>query len=180
MTPLIKRVLLVSAIFGLGSGAAELGAQAHFVQAENLLRKADVAAEAAARGVTAAAMEVARLHLEVAELYADAPLKRVESMRTAALYMSHTRPAQAAQIMTDAADRALAAGDVITAANSYLDAASMLIQSNGSRGLTAEGFGRVQNLINQARNLADSPLLSNADRERILRRSGPSEGHFAG
>jgi hypothetical protein len=176
-----SRTLLLSAIAAIGFAATGAAAQqTDAARTDALLTRVQIAEEAAARGEKNAAREVVRVHLELAELRSADHFQSAEHLRNAALYMSPTNLAQAAEIMADAAQRYLVADDLIAAADAFLDAATMIVQSGGERGITAASFIRAQLWINYARSVADSPQLSSAEKERILRRTGPSEGHFAG
>ena len=109
-------------------------------------------------------IEAARLHRRAAALRADDP-RAVESWRLAAwAYSAAGDQGVARTMMEKAAERAAAAGDVESAANSYIDAT--LIALEGMRS------DRVPDLIRKTRVLASSPLLSADRRASILRRIG--------
>lgn len=147
-------------------------------RAANLIRAAQAAQELASHSETVGAQDDAvRLHLEIAALPGVDEAQAVESLRTAALYLAYAKPRQASEMMVQAAERALAYGDVVTAAESYLDAASTMVRDGRT---TASDFARVESWIARARTLAESPLLTAVDKDRIIQRAGPAPGHYAG
>jgi hypothetical protein len=151
------------------------------VRADAVLQQAYAAeAQAARTGSIADSEEVARLHIQSANLRAYSDPQAITSLRTAAFYLSYSKPAQAAELLVIAAERALARGDIITAANSYLDAAAAVTEGQGYR-VSPEQYNQVERWLMRAAMLAESPLLDSADREILMRRLAPIDiGNFAG
>jgi hypothetical protein len=82
--------------------------------------------------------------------------------RAALLYFYAGELPEARRAMEDAAEVAAATGDVLTAANAFVDAAFIAV---------AEGYdGKRREFVLDARELLDSGVLSEADRELILSR----------
>jgi hypothetical protein len=107
--------------------------------------------------------EAARLLMEAAGLREAGDPQRVKNLRQAGRLFYYTgNPESARAAMEQAADAALAVGDVKIAAEAYLDAA-FLAQSVKS---TAE----VRRFIEKARLLTNSPLLSAEEKVIILER----------
>lgn len=107
--------------------------------------------------------EAARLHEEAAGLRAADDEMKVENLRQAArLYYYTGAKRQAWVAMERAGDAALAAGDVVNAASSYLDAAFLF--------RAGKQAADVQRMIRKAQLLTNSPLLSAQDRASILGR----------
>ena len=126
--------------------------------------RADSLHEAAAALVAAHRWrDAARLHRRSADLRAaDDPLGfRCLSEAAALAYATGDRSA-ARDDMAKAAGQALARGDLRAASLAYLDAAWIAQEQKDPR--------QVWELGHRAEMLADSPLLSAADREAILRR----------
>ena len=77
-------------------------------RAEAVLERAVAAeVEAARTGATADKEMAARLHVQSANLRAYNDPAAVASLRTAAMYLSYSRPAQAAELLVLAAERAV-------------------------------------------------------------------------
>lgn len=82
--------------------------------------------------------------------------------RAAVLYFYADEPARSRKTMERAAEVAEATGDVLTAANTWVDAAFLAV---------AEGYaGKKREFVRNARALAASELLSETDRQAILAR----------
>jgi len=82
--------------------------------------------------------------------------------RAAVLYFYAGESARARKTMERAAEVAEATGDVLTAANTWVDAAFLAV---------AEGYaGKKREFVGNARAIAASELLNDADRESILAR----------
>ena len=132
--------------------------------AENIDRAAEIEQRAVElhSDVTRAA-EAARLHHWSAELRAAADPNAVESLAMAAHLFGYAhRPKEARKTMEQAADRALAMGDVARAAHAYLEAAffaDVLKQRS-----------EVERLGKKALLLANSPLLPDDQRKAITDR----------
>jgi hypothetical protein len=105
----------------------------------------------------------ARLHEQAAELRPAGDLVRIDDLRQAArLYHYAGSTGKARDLMVRAADAALAAGDVVSAAETYLDAAFLYQEA----GMNAE----VTTLVKKAQLLTNSPLITARDRTAILSR----------
>ncbi|HSM37210.1 MAG TPA: hypothetical protein VK837_12490 [Longimicrobiales bacterium] len=126
-------------------------------QAERALRLADALR---AQGEWEA---VGRLFVEEAELRPAADPSAVDLMIVAAnLFYAADLPMRAREVLEAAGDRAEASGDLVRAARAYLDAATI-----------AEGEGHegaVRDLVERAKGLTESPLLSEEQKERIRQR----------
>jgi len=146
-----------------------------------VLRQAYAAeAQAARTGSIVDREEAARLHIQSANLRAYNDPMAVTSLRTAAFYLSYSKPAQAAELLVIAAERALARGDIITAANSYLDAAAALTEGQDYR-VSPEQYQQIERWLIRAAMLAESPLLQPEDRDILMRRLAPVDvGNYAG
>jgi ATP/maltotriose-dependent transcriptional regulator MalT len=82
--------------------------------------------------------------------------------RAALLYFFAGELSAARRSMEDAAEVAAATGDVLTAANSFVDAAFIAV---------AEGYdGKQREFVADARQLIESEVLTQADRDMILAR----------
>ena len=82
--------------------------------------------------------------------------------RAAALYLYSGETARSRRAMEKAASVAEATGDVVTAANAWVDAAFIAV---------AEGFaGKRREFVANARSLAEADEVSEADRDAILAR----------
>jgi hypothetical protein len=82
--------------------------------------------------------------------------------RAALLYFHAGELAAARRSMEDAAQVAEATGDVVTAANAFVDAAFIAV---------AEDYdGKQREFVAEARELADSPVFSAAERQDVLAR----------
>ena len=182
MSALNHSRIVLSALFTVALAAAPAFAQQpNQEKADALLMRAIAAEELASQSETAnARFDAARLHAKSASLRAENDLQGIASLRTAAMYYSYIDVARAADLMSTAADRAMAIGDVLTAANSYLDAAAILVHNSSNNRMTPSDFARVQIWIGQASAVADFPQLPLAEAERLRQRVGPDEGHFAG
>lgn len=107
--------------------------------------------------------EAARLHEQAAELRAAGDVKRVSNLRQAArLWYYAGSESRALHTMVRAADDAMAAGDVVTAATTYLDAAFLYREANQP--------AQANELIRKAQLLSTSPLITSRDRDAILGR----------
>jgi hypothetical protein len=105
---------------------------------------------------------VAGLHRRAAALRRDDP-RAVDSWRMAAWAYSAARdPATARAMMERAAERAAAGGDVERAANAYVDAAFIALESGGT--------DRVPGLLRKTRVLLSSPVLPADRRAAVLQR----------
>ncbi len=104
--------------------------------------------------------EAARLHMRAAQLRQGSDPLHVRNLEMAARLFFYSRhKTEALHAMEAAAERALAAGDVVNAANNFVDA-SHLAGLSGS----ADGARR---LADRARLLMKSPLLTEKDRETV-------------
>lgn len=107
--------------------------------------------------------KAAQLHERAAELRPAGDLERARDLRQAArLYYYAGEGSAARRTMVAAGDAALEAGDVIAAAETYLDAA-FLYREAGQADQRNE-------LVRKAHLLSNSPLLSAQDRSAILSR----------
>lgn len=145
--------------------AAPAGAQARFATDATDVARAE-ALEAKAEALYQSPgkyKQAARLHEQAAGLRPAGDEKRWTGLRQAArLYYYAGSASQSRAAMVRAADEAMAAGDVITAASTYLDAA-FLFRETGRGAEAAE-------LVRKAQLLSNSPLLSRQDRNAILSR----------
>jgi hypothetical protein len=117
--------------------------------------------------------EAAWMYREAAALRPYADARAVEALATAArLYGYANRFIDARKTMEQAAQRALARGDVVRASQANLDAA-FFAAKQGKTGL-------VQRLARNALNLAESPLINAEQREDILRRIKSASPAVAG
>ena len=106
----------------------------------------------------------ARLHRRAALLRGDDP-KAVESFRSAAwLYSVAGKHQLAREMMENAAERATAFGDVEGAANAYIDAAYLAIESSRQ--------DQVPDILARMHAVLSSPLLTESRRAGILKRIG--------
>src|SRR5690606_10379671 len=134
--------------------------QTRVERADALLLRAKAAEELASHSANAEARaDAARLHLESARLRPESDLQGIASLWTAGLYYAYEQPAEAARLIATAADRAHAMGDIVTAANAYLDAAAALVQAYPSKRMPTTEYARVQMWIGKAADLANSPHL---------------------
>lgn len=109
------------------------------------------------------AAEAARLHVREARLRGPRDREAVEALIMAARLFSYAnRPFDSRKTMEQAGDRAIAIGDVATAAHAYLDAAFIA--------LNAREPAEVQRLGRKAFLLTDSPLLSLVERDQLRKR----------
>ncbi len=107
--------------------------------------------------------DAARLHVASAHLRGNDDPQAVKCLALAAHLYSHAdRQLDARRAMVQAAERALAMGDVVAAARAFTDAA-LLAEKEGNKAET-ERLGR------KALTLASSPLLQPEERSRILSR----------
>ncbi len=107
--------------------------------------------------------KAARLHEESATRRAATDPMSVSCLRTAAFLRFYAgEPRTAVELMEQAATRASEMGDVVTAANSYVDAAFI------AQGL--HQADRTAALRERAERLSHSPLLEEAQRESIRTR----------
>ena len=109
------------------------------------------------------AFEAARLHIAAAQLRTPSDPEGVHDLALAAhMYSYAKRPLEAKRTMERAAERALAMGDVLRAAQAYVDATFMAdIQQNRVE---------VTRLGRRALLLAGSPLLDSQQQSAITRR----------
>jgi hypothetical protein len=107
--------------------------------------------------------EAARLLVEAAALRDAGDPQRIDNLRQAGRLFHYAGVSERARsVMEQAADAALAAGDVKTAAAAYLDAAFL-----------AQDVKRIEDarrMIEKARLLTNSPLLSAEEKSVILER----------
>jgi hypothetical protein len=112
--------------------------------------------------------QAARLYREAADLRPASDPAKVESLRNAALMNYYAgRLDRATRDATDAAHAALRQGDVAQAAHAYVDAAWMAAQDGNTN--------RAAELVEEARLLANSPLLPQAERSHLLARVADAE-----
>lgn len=170
---------LVIGLFAAGLGLSTGHAQTVDPdRADRALREAQVLEQQMQEKlVVSDRLEAARLHIESARARSADDPQAVASLRAAGNYIGSLRPSQASDLLSEAASRALAIGDLITAAHSYLDAAAVIAQS-GKKSYTLSEAAQLERWITQAALLAESPLLDELDRGRILNRI--DFGHFAG
>ena len=110
----------------------------------------------------------ARLHERAAALRGPADASASESLEMAAhLYRAAGDLGKARSAMERAASHAAARGDVVTAANAYVDA-GLLALENGRD-------DQVATLARKAETIAYSPLLSELQRATIMNRVGYSQ-----
>lgn len=113
----------------------------------------------------------ARLYLESAELREVSDPLKAESLHRAGALLMSVEPRRARTLFANAAELALARGDVLRSAHSYLDAAwvgdAWELRSARDR-LTANDY------VRKARLLAEAPLLSADQRASILKRIQPA------
>jgi len=106
------------------------------------------------------AAQAARFHLKEVSFRSKADPEAVEALVMAAnLFNYAQQPINARNIMEDAADRALAIGDVLVAAQAYTNAA-FLAQKVGN-------LDEMKRLGRKAILLSDSPLLGTEQRQEI-------------
>ena len=176
----LRMGVLVSTFAILTVAATQAFGQVNPGLADQILEQALSAEEVASNSEGASSkFEAAQLHEESARLRAMDDPKAVSSLRAAGLYLAYDRPARAAELLVEAAERALAIGDIVTSATSYIDAASVLTGTR-YRTTTLEDIGKARSWMSQAATLATLPEVSDAERERILRRVGLDMGHYAG
>lgn len=146
--------------------AAQTRMKATFAKRDN------AAAEAAALQKKAQALyesgthkyaRAAALELKAADMLSEGNPQRVASLELAArLYYYHGDVYRAQPIMERAGDEALAAGDVVTAAHAYVDAAFIAVKQGD--------VTKVNALADKAELLTRSPLLTAAQRSGIVTR----------
>lgn len=112
----------------------------------------------------------AGLHEREAQLRSPYDAERIKALAQAArLYSYLGDAARARELMQRSARSALQRGDVTRAAHAFLDAAFLAMRERDlNLGL---------DLARQAELLSESPLLSEADRNAILRRIDPARGN---
>jgi hypothetical protein len=175
-----RRVAVALAAIGLA--ASQTWAQTPDpVRAQAALSQAIAAeAQAARTGSATDWQRAADLYLQSASFRSYDDPVGVSNLRAAAMFRSHSDSDEAAELFSRAAERALAQGDVITAANSYIDAASALTEGRSYRVSPAQ-FQQIERWMIQATMLAESPLIDAADRALLLRRIAPVDiGNYAG
>jgi len=107
--------------------------------------------------------KAAELYQDAAALRPDHDPKKVQNLREASrMHFYGDRADRAVQVAAEAARAALRQGDIMEAADAYVDAA-WLSGRLGDATRTAE-------YLEEARLLKNSPLLADAQREGILRR----------
>ncbi|HSG47705.1 MAG TPA: hypothetical protein VLA43_07845 [Longimicrobiales bacterium] len=154
----------------LAAGLMAGGAQAQAVSAtgdEEIRVEKAQALEAAAREaaeVRAAFREASRLYRQAAEIRGDQPEAAQSLMMAGALAYYVGSEGQAIKDLTRAGELALAWGDVVTAAQAFLDA-SWVAAKEGRQNDAAE-LGR------RAERLSASPLIQRQERGAILNRIG--------
>jgi hypothetical protein len=105
----------------------------------------------------------AALHIKAADLRAlDDPMRVKDRTLAARLYYYAGDRARGFELLRQAGDEALAAGDVLVAATTYLDAS--YVAQELKRGET------VLELANKAKLLLSSPLVDARERDRLLSR----------
>ncbi len=173
------RSTLRSLAFAAGTFAAL--ATPGVAPAQQLLTPVRVTAEQAARadalhaeaklydGSLRAFRKVARLHEQAAALREPDDSRNFECLRTAALLRYYSGDRRGGGVrMEEAAVHASAHGDVVAAANAYIDAAIIANETRQSQ--------RVRDLARRAVLLTSSPLLTEAQR---LDLRGRISGSFA-
>jgi hypothetical protein len=107
--------------------------------------------------------EAVKLFVKAADLRSPGdPMRITDLVMASRLSYYAGKETRAAELMERAADEAHAAGDVVGAANAYIDA-SFLAQAAGN------GV-KVPELVKKAQLLTSSPLLAASEREKILKR----------
>ena len=136
-------------------------------QAEQLSAKLTVSSRMTHRQLR----EISDLHAREAELRDAGDAAAVDCLRMAANLVHSFDPARSAELMEQAGDRALARGDVFSAARSYLDLAALQqtrkavnVKQRMELNASALEFGLKAEL------LLNSPQLSDADRAALRRR----------
>jgi hypothetical protein len=119
------------------------------------------------QGVTTRWPRAARLHIRSARLRTAEDPGAEHCLVHAANLLQHTRPDEVFGLLIEAADRALARGDVLRAARWYLDAAGY-VQERPRRDAT--DVEQAVQAVDKAKLLAGSPLLSEAERNALLAR----------
>ncbi len=105
----------------------------------------------------------ARLYREAADLRPDHDPQKVENLRQASRMSYYSnRPDQASRDAEAAARAALRRGDVVTAADAFVDAAWLAARAGKA--------AQFEHLVEEATLLAGSPLLAEVQREQLLRR----------
>jgi hypothetical protein len=105
----------------------------------------------------------AELYLQASDLRLASEPERVKNRKMAAqLFFYSGNVARARVVMEEAADAALAAGDIVTAAHTFLDA-SVLARGDNSD-------NDANRLARKAELLMKSPLVSTAHRQEVLGR----------
>ena len=174
MSPIRIARTLVPALALLALGVPSASAQAvDEERADRLLRQADaLEQEMYAGGYTRATrLEAARLHVESAEARPASDAQAVASLRTAARHIGDLDPDRAVRLLVRAAERAVAMGDVESAAHAYIDAAIALKESRSE--YTEEDGARINAWHEKADLLSRSPLLTVSQRERLSDRLFP-------
>ena len=107
--------------------------------------------------------EAVKLYVKAADMRSPGdPMRITDLVMASRLSYYAGKETRAAELMERAADEAHAAGDVVRAANAYIDA-SFLAQAAGNH-------LKVPELVKKAQLLTSSPLLAASERESILRR----------
>jgi hypothetical protein len=105
----------------------------------------------------------AELYLQASDLRAPGDPRHVTNRKMAASILFYSgNTARARVVMEEAANAALAAGDIVQAAHIYLDA-SILARNDGAP-------GDANRLASKAELLMKSPLVSDVDRRAVLAR----------
>jgi len=165
-----KSVISAAILAGLLTLKAGSGAAVQVAYAAPSLSETDPAGlEEAARNLFPNPKrygEAVKLFLKAAELRAPADPMRVSDLVMASRLSFYRGDAEKARaLMERAADEALTYGDVVTAAQTYLDAAFLAQE--------AKDRESVKRLAKRAEQLSNSPLLAADQRANIRRRVPP-------
>jgi hypothetical protein len=155
--------VILTAGLGLSSAAAQVPAET-----EQVLAMVTAVEQRMERGefTEAARLEAARLHIALAETYGEGTPEAVESLRTAAFYIGMSNSRWSSRLLANAADQALSYGDIDTAAHSLLDAFCSF--GHSKKTFSEAEAEELHSYINRATRLAQSPLLTEAQRHAIL------------
>jgi hypothetical protein len=160
--PALLAAILLTPTAGIGQAAP-----AHEAPESEVARALQLEAESLAGTDRSSWNEAAALFVEAAEVSGFGSIEAVENLRKASFmryYLGDKR--QALELMEEAANQAVATGQVLLAAHSYIDGAWLAMEMDRTR--SAREFGE------RARLLAASPHLSEMDRVSILGRVGVS------
>ena len=139
------------------AGAQMVPADRSADEAADLVRQADAALEGKSDWGRAAI-----LYRQAAELSVDEPIAADHHRHAGLLAFYAGREGQAVDQLTRAAETALAWGDVVSAAQSFLDAAWVAHEDGNN--------GKALDLAQRAERLARSPLMARADRAQLMQR----------